>query len=49
MKFVKFTKFLGDDFGISSEDLMRALSNFLLRSGYERQFVANSRRCSRTR
>jgi Ca-activated chloride channel family protein len=34
MKFVRFTKFLGDDFGISAEDLMRALSNFLLRSGY---------------
>ncbi|MCB1021849.1 MAG: VWA domain-containing protein [Acidobacteria bacterium] len=35
MKFVKFTKFLGDDFGISSEDLMRALSSFLLQSGYQ--------------
>jgi Ca-activated chloride channel family protein len=35
MKFVKFTKFLGDDLGISSEDLMRALSNFLLQSGYQ--------------
>ena len=39
MKFVKFTKFLGDDFGISAEDLMRALSNYFLRSGYENQFM----------
>lgn len=38
MKFINFTKFLGDDFGISSEDLMRALSEFFLRSGFENQF-----------
>jgi len=38
MKFVKFTKYLGDDMGISSEDLMRALSDFFLRSGFEQQF-----------
>ena len=38
MKFVKFTKYLGDDMGISSEDLMRALSEFFLRSGFEQQF-----------
>ncbi|MBI1358088.1 MAG: VWA domain-containing protein [Acidobacteria bacterium] len=38
MKFVTFTKYLGDDLGISSEDLMRALSEFFLRSGYEQQF-----------
>ncbi len=39
MKFINFTKFLGDDFGISAEDLMRALSNYFLRSGYENQFM----------
>jgi len=38
MKFVKFTKYLGDDFGISSEDLMRALSDHFLRSGFENQY-----------
>ncbi len=39
MRFVKFTKFVGDDFGISSEDLMRALSEYFLRSGFERQYM----------
>ncbi len=39
MKFIKYTKFLGDDFGISAEDLLRALSDYLLRSGYEGQFM----------
>ena len=39
MKFIKYTKFLGDDFGISGEDLMRALQNFFLRSGFESQFM----------
>ena len=38
MKYIHFTKFLGDNFGISSEDLMRALSDFFLRSGFEDQF-----------
>ena len=38
MKFVTFTKYLGDDLGVSSEDLMRALSEFFLRSGFEQQF-----------
>ncbi len=36
MKWVKYGKFTGDDFGISAEDLMRALSDFFLQSGYER-------------
>jgi len=39
VKFIKYTKYLGDDFGISGEDLMRALQNFFLRSGFERQFM----------
>ena len=38
MKWVKYGKFTGEDFGISAEDLMRALSEFFLQSGYERQF-----------
>jgi Ca-activated chloride channel family protein len=31
---VRYTRFLGDDLGISAEDLMRALADFLLQSGY---------------
>ena len=38
MKWVKYGKFTGEDFGIGAEDLMRALSEFFLQSGYERQF-----------
>ena len=35
MKFIKYTRYTGDDFGISAEDLIRALSDFFLRSGFE--------------
>ena len=38
MKWVNYGKYTGEDFGISAEDLMRALSDFFLQSGYERQF-----------
>ena len=38
MKRITYSKFTGDDFGISSEDLMRALSEFLLQSGFQSQF-----------
>ena len=38
MRWVRYGKFTGEDFGISAEDLMRALSEFFLQSGYERQF-----------
>jgi len=34
-----YTKYHGEDFGIDSEDLMRALSEFFLQSGYEMQFM----------
>lgn len=39
MKFIKYTRYTGDDFGISAEDLIRTLSDFFLRSGFERQYV----------
>ena len=35
-----YTKYNGEDFGIDSEDLMRALSEFFLQSGYEMQFMS---------
>ncbi|MBY0503121.1 MAG: hypothetical protein K2X03_04385 [Bryobacteraceae bacterium] len=34
-----YTKYSGDDFEVDSEDLMRALSEFFLQSGYEMQFM----------
>ena len=39
MKFIKYTRYTGDDFGISAEDLIRALSEYFLRSGFERQYL----------
>ena len=38
MKWIKFSKFEGDDLGIEAEDLMRALADFLLESGFNLQF-----------
>jgi Ca-activated chloride channel family protein len=34
MRAVRYTRFLGDDLGISSEDLLRALADYLLQSGF---------------
>ena len=34
MKWVNFSKFTGDDFGIDAQDLMDALANFFLESGF---------------
>jgi Ca-activated chloride channel family protein len=38
-KWINYSKWTGEDLGISSEDLMRALSDFLLQSGFEYQFM----------
>jgi len=34
MKWINYTKYTGDDLGISAEDLLQALSDFLLESGF---------------
>jgi Ca-activated chloride channel homolog len=39
MKWIEYSKYTGEDFGISAEDLMRALSDFFLRSGFESQYM----------
>src|SRR3954464_8818996 len=39
MKSVRYTKFTGDDFGISAEDLMRALADFFLASGFDNPYM----------
>ena len=31
---IKYSRFTGDDFGISAEDLLQALSDFFLESGF---------------
>ena len=39
MKFVRYSKYTGDDLGISAEDLLKALSDFLLESGFNTQYM----------
>ncbi len=39
MKSVRYTKYTGDDFGISAEDLMRALSDYFLKSGFDNPYM----------
>jgi Ca-activated chloride channel family protein len=34
MKWIKYSKYTGEDFGIDAEDLLKALADFLLQSGY---------------
>ena len=38
MKYVRFSKYTGDDLGIDAEDLMRALADFFLESGFNTQY-----------
>src|SRR5712692_6271764 len=37
MKRIKYSRYIGDDFGIDAEDLLRALSDYLLQSGFNAQ------------
>ncbi len=37
MKVIRYSRYTGEDFGITSEDLLRALSQYFLRSGFEAQ------------
>jgi Ca-activated chloride channel family protein len=39
VKSVRYTRYTGDDFGISAEDLMRALSDFFLNSGFDDPYM----------
>src|SRR5579864_2606152 len=42
MKSVRYSKYTGDDFGLSAEDLMKALSDFFLQSGFQNQYMGFS-------
>jgi Ca-activated chloride channel family protein len=35
MKWIKYSKYTGEDFGIDAQDLLQALSDFLLQSGFD--------------
>src|SRR5271155_5376644 len=39
MKWVRYTRYTGDDFGLSAEDLMKALSDFFLESGFDNPYM----------
>ena len=39
MKSVRYTRFTGDDFGLSAEDLLRALADFFLESGFDNPYM----------
>ncbi|HWC00408.1 MAG TPA: hypothetical protein VG672_27060 [Bryobacteraceae bacterium] len=36
---IKYSRFTGEDFGIDAEDLLQALSDFLLESGFDNQYM----------
>ena len=42
MKFIRYSKFTGEDLGISAEDLLRALADYLLESGFNSQYMPYS-------
>jgi Ca-activated chloride channel homolog len=39
VKAVRYSRFTGDDFGLSAEDLMRALADFFLQSGFHNSYM----------
>jgi Ca-activated chloride channel family protein len=39
MKSVRYSRYTGEDFGLSAEDLMRALSDFFLQSGFQNPYM----------
>ncbi|HWE48603.1 MAG TPA: hypothetical protein VG273_02375 [Bryobacteraceae bacterium] len=43
MKWVNFSKFTGDDFGIDAQDLMDALADFFLGSGFNDPYMQSGR------
>ena len=38
MKRIIYSRYTGEDLGVSAEDLMRALSDFFLESGFQSQY-----------
>ncbi len=39
MKWIRYSKYTGEDLGIDAEDLLKALSDFLLESGFNTQYM----------
>lgn len=38
MRWIRYTRYLGEDLGISAEQLMEALADYFLQSGFEREY-----------
>lgn len=39
MKWVRYTRYTGEDFGLSAEDLLKALSDYFLSSGFDNPYM----------
>src|SRR5258706_9225945 len=39
MRSVRYSRYTGDDFGLSAEDLLRALADFFLQSGFDNPYM----------
>src|SRR5580658_8211146 len=39
MRSIRYSRFTGDDFGLTAEDLLRALSDFFLQSGFDNPYM----------
>ena len=39
MKWIKYSRYTGEDLGIDAEQLLQALSDFLLESGFNTQYM----------
>ena len=42
MRSIRYSRYTGDDFGLSAEDLLKALSDFFLQSGFQNQYMGFS-------
>ena len=42
MRSIRYSKYTGDDLGLSAEDLLKALSDFFLESGFQNQYYGFS-------
>jgi Ca-activated chloride channel homolog len=48
MKWIQYSRYTGEDFGIDADDLLQALSDFLLESGFNTQYMPFSEWNQRT-
>jgi Ca-activated chloride channel family protein len=42
MRSIRYSRYTGDDFGLGAEDLLKALSDFFLQSGFQNQYMGFS-------